>query len=146
MKVPTEVTLKSFYCFSQSVLSKSNAVICAHVLTLRWSISSFVWHSFKVLACKWKHVPSLISWIHPPLIQYPPSHPDPAISNKLTIIFKLLSMRWKGIPAGGENVIHPAGVKPGVMQRAGGGKKGIFDGTPHGNVKLSITCLSDSRF
>lgn len=53
-----------------------------------------VWHSFKAVDCKWKHVPSLISYSHSPLVQYPPSHSDPAISNELTIIFKLLSMRW----------------------------------------------------
>lgn len=56
--------------------------------------SSFAWHSFKALAYKWKHVPSLISCVPLHLIQYPPSHPDTAMSNKLAIIFKLFSMRW----------------------------------------------------
>ena len=54
----------------------------------------FAWHSFKVLTYKWKHMPSLISCVCSPLIQYPPSHPDAATSNELTIIFKLLSMSW----------------------------------------------------
>lgn len=45
-----KVTLQLFYCFSQSILSQLNVVICAHVLTLHWSTSSFAWHSFKALA------------------------------------------------------------------------------------------------
>lgn len=77
-----------------NALSKSNVVICAHVVTLCWSTSSFIWHSFKAIAYEWKQVPSLISCIHSPLIQYSPSPPETAVSNELTIIFKLLSVRW----------------------------------------------------
>lgn len=69
---PQKVTLKLFYSFSQSILSKSRVAICVHVPTLHWPTNSFVWHCFKGLASNWKHAPSLIP-CPLPFTQYPPS-------------------------------------------------------------------------
>ena len=93
LKVPQKVTLKLFYCFSQSTLSQSNAVIRSHVLTLHWSTSALLGTILKLSLLSGNMCPPP-STVWALLIQYPPSHPDTDTSNELTIIFKLLSMRW----------------------------------------------------
>lgn len=96
---PQKVTLKLFYSFSQSILSKSRVAICVHVPTLHWPTNSFAWHCWKGLVSNWKHAPSLIPC---PLSLHPVSSlsPGTATSNELTIIFKPLSIRWSAYQLG----------------------------------------------
>lgn len=100
---------------------------------------------FKAVAFKWQHVPLISASTLPPIL-YSPSHP--ILPHLMSLQLFLNFFPWGAIciPAWGENVIHPAEVKPWLMWRAGGGERQTFSVSLHGNVKLGIMCLSDTRF